>query len=249
MLKFIGTGDLANPTLGNTCAYIKQGKDLLLLDCGTTAFARMQQLNIFDDVNNINIAITHMHPDHVGGLANTIFYLNYWKNIVPNILVPSASENSHEDQLKKLLSVQGIGDSNYKFITETQLYVNGVSSFEFKTIEHSENIKCFAFEIVFQNKKIYYLGDNNDKKYLKSIIKKLQKDDLIYTDCTTLKLKKQVHMLLDVLNQLADEEIRKQIFCMHFCSDEDIEEIKKSGYSIARNEQSKQEYLKIIKSR
>lgn len=249
MIKFIGTGDLANQTLGNTCAYIKQGKDLLLLDCGTTAFARMQQLNIFEDVKNVYIAITHMHPDHVGGLANTVFYLNYWKNIVPNILIASDEESTQEEELEKFLSLQGVGIDNYQFVSESELSIAGMLSFSFKAIEHSENMKSYAFEICFENKKVYYLGDNNDKKYLKTIIKKLQKDDLIYTDCTTLKLKKQVHMHLEVLNQIVDEDIRKQVFCMHFGSDEDIEEIKKAGYGIARNEQSKQEYLKIIKSR
>lgn len=249
MLKFIGTGDLGNAALGNTSAYVKQGADLILLDCGTTAYARMQQLNIFEDVNNVYVAITHMHPDHVGSLANTIFYLNYWKNIIPNILISNNEESTQKDELEKFLSLQGVGIDNYQFVNVEELAMPGISSFEFKEVEHSASMKSYAFEIGFENKKVYYLGDNNDKKYLKSIIKNLKKDDLVYTDCTTLKLKKQVHMPLDVLNQLAEEPIRKQIYCMHFCSTEDIEEIKKAGYCIARNEQSKQEYLKLIKSR
>ena len=249
MLKFIGTGDLGNATLGNTSAYIKQGKNLLLLDCGTTAYARMQQLNIFEDINKVYIAITHMHPDHVGALANTIFYLNYWKNIVPSIIISNNEESTQKDELERFLSLQGVETDNYQFVFVSELDMPEIISFDFKPVEHSSNMKSYAFEIGFENKKIYYLGDNNDKKYIKSLIKNLKKDDLIYTDCTTLKLKKQVHMPLEVLNQLADESIRKQIYCMHFCSDDDIEEIKKAGYSIARNEQSKQEYLKIIKSR
>ena len=249
MLKFIGTGDLGNASLGNTSAYIKQGKDLLMLDCGTTVYARAQQLNIFENVQNVYIAITHMHPDHVGALANMIFYLNYWKDIVPNVIIPNEEENTQKDEIEKFLALQGVKTDNYNFIAVTDFLITGISSFDFKTIEHSENMKSYAFEIGFENKKVYYLGDNNDKKYLKSIIKNLKKEDLIYTDCTTLKLKKQVHLPLDVLNNLAEESIRKQIYCMHFSSDDDIEEIKKAGYGIARNEQSKQEYLKIIKER
>ena len=69
MLKFIGTGDLGNATLGNTSAYIKQGKNLLLLDCGTTAYARMQQLNIFEDINKVYIAmiIFVLQQDYIYG--------------------------------------------------------------------------------------------------------------------------------------------------------------------------------------
>ena len=76
MLKFIGTGSAFNTELGNTSAYIKQDQTLFILDCGETAFTRMKQLNIFEDVKNVYIAITHMHPDHVGSLGSLVFYLN-----------------------------------------------------------------------------------------------------------------------------------------------------------------------------
>ena len=50
MLKFIGTGSAFNTDMTNTCAYIKQGKTILILDCGETVFAKMKQLKIFENV-------------------------------------------------------------------------------------------------------------------------------------------------------------------------------------------------------
>ena len=43
MLKFIGTGSAFNTELGNTSAYIKQNKTLLLIDAGPTVFARAKE--------------------------------------------------------------------------------------------------------------------------------------------------------------------------------------------------------------
>ena len=53
MLKFIGTGSAFNTEMTNTSAYIKDGQTLLIIDSGETAFARMKQLKIFDDVQNV----------------------------------------------------------------------------------------------------------------------------------------------------------------------------------------------------
>ena len=81
MLKFIGTGSAFNTKLGNTSAYIKDNNTLLLIDCGELTFARILSLNLLDDVNEVHIAITHTHPDHIGSLGSLIFYCFFIKKI------------------------------------------------------------------------------------------------------------------------------------------------------------------------
>ena len=96
MLKFIGTGSAFNHQMGNTSAYIKQDNTLFIIDCGETAFARMKQLNLFEGVQNVYIAITHMHSDHVGSLGSLIAYLNIFYGITPTLVI--TTEDSAEAQ-------------------------------------------------------------------------------------------------------------------------------------------------------
>lgn len=72
MLKFIGTGSAFNTELGTTSAYIKNEDILLLIDCGETTFARIMELKLLEDVKKAYIMITHMHSDHIAGLAALI---------------------------------------------------------------------------------------------------------------------------------------------------------------------------------
>ena len=48
ILEFIGCGSAFNPQLGNTSAYIEDGKRFVLLDCGESVYARLFELGIFE---------------------------------------------------------------------------------------------------------------------------------------------------------------------------------------------------------
>ncbi len=245
MLKFIGVGDLLNSDLLNTSAYIKKENKMLLIDCGVMSFKRMLELNLFDDIDTVYIAITHMHPDHVGALASLVFYLNN-KKIVPNIIVPCEDEEQKQD-IVNFLFLQGLVNDKYNLINDEDTFVfDNMLKFTYKQIKHNELLKSFAIEMSFVDKKIYYLGDNNDERYQKNIAKKLGDNDLVYTDCCGNN--STHHIDLDTLTEIYDEKTRKQIYCMHFKDDESIFKAKNLGFNIAIKEQSKEEYLKKIMS-
>jgi len=100
-LKFIGIGSAFNTKLGNTSAYIKENNTLLLLDCGELTFDRILSLNLLSDVNEVHIAVTHTHPDHIGSLGSFIFYCYYIKKIKPIF-------HSADSDFIKLLEIMGI---------------------------------------------------------------------------------------------------------------------------------------------
>ena len=89
MLKFIGTGSAFNTDMINNSAFIKEETTLFIIDSGETAFARMKNLKLFDDIENVYIAITHTHSDHIGSLGSLVAYLNIFCNIV--VLLPRPS--------------------------------------------------------------------------------------------------------------------------------------------------------------
>ena len=244
MLKFIGIGNLANEELLNTSAYIKQENKLFIIDCGVMSFKRMLELNLFEDVDTAYITITHMHPDHIGGLASLISYLNLEKNIIPKIVVPSEDEEQKQDIIN-FLFLQGVTLDIYELVNDVDLILNEtLLKINFRSVKHSQNLKSYAIEMTFDNGKIYYLGDNNDEKYHKSLAKKLSVNDLIYTDCCDEI--NEFHINLEKLAEIYDEKLRKQIYCMHFNGDETVSKAKNLGFSVAVKEQSKEEYLKRI---
>lgn len=252
MLKFIGTGSAFNTKLGNTSAYYKENGNLLLIDCGESVFGRILDLNLLDDVNNVYIAITHTHGDHVGSLSSLVLYLNIMKGIVPNILITTEdSAESQENTFSTILSIGGVVEGEYEFTYCDMMeeVFEGLITINMPTIEHSKKLTSYAVELIFNDKIIYYVGDNNDEKYIKSIVKKLNKSDIIYTDGTNREYKNSVHISLNKLCEIIPEQKRKQTYCMHFDSYATIQDAKDCGFNVVTNEVSKEELLRHIANR
>jgi len=108
MLKFIGTGSAFNTKLGNTSAYIKENGVLLLIDCGELTFDRILSLNLLSDVNEVHIAVTHCHPDHIGSLGSFIFYCHFIKNIKPTF-------HAANSDFIELLEIMGVTKDHCEF--------------------------------------------------------------------------------------------------------------------------------------
>jgi len=252
MLKFLGTGSAFNTKLGNTSAYIKENNTLLLIDCGETTFARIQELNLLDGVNKVYIAITHTHSDHVGSLSTLILYLNIMKGIIPNIIITASdSAEAQEDTLRNYLTTCGVSEEEYEFTYGDMMedVLENLTTINMLEISHSKKLESYAIELKFTDKSIYYVGDNNDPKYIKSLVKKLNKEDLIYTDATNREYKDSVHISLNKLADIIPDEKRAQVYCMHFDSYATISDAKDYGFKTVTNEVSKEELLRNIANR
>src|SRR5574344_298128 len=93
-LKFLGRGSAFNVEEGNTAAYFKIDKNLILIDCGELIFERLITKKILDDVDDIYVFITHLHSDHVGSLLSLINYAYYILKTKINIIYPDYSNNN-----------------------------------------------------------------------------------------------------------------------------------------------------------
>lgn len=252
MLKFIGTGSAFNTDLGNTSAYIKQDKTLLLIDCGATVFARAKKLGLFDDVENVYIIITHMHTDHVGSLGNVIEYLSIIKGITPNIILTTDdSASKQEENIKVYLEKVGVTEDDYEFTYCDMMedVLTNLVKIEMPQVSHSKKITSYAVELYFTDKTIYYTGDQNDEKYVKKIAKNLTPKDIVYTDCTNKEYKGRIHISLSELEQIFSQDQKNQVTCMHFENYATIQEAKSRGFKTASSEVSKDELLKLIINR
>lgn len=75
-LKWIGTGSGLNPLLGNTSFTVDcGGARTLLVDCGTAVPTRLLELGTIGAISDI--AVTHLHADHVGGLEALGFFNHF----------------------------------------------------------------------------------------------------------------------------------------------------------------------------
>ena len=252
MLKFIGTGSAFNTEMTNTSAYLKDGQNLLIIDCGETAFARMKQLNIFEGVKNVYIAITHLHGDHAGSLGTLVLYLNIMCGVVPTFIITNEdSAEAQEDTLKKYLEMSGVQEDQYDFSYGDMMEdaLTNLKKIEMVEIKHSKSLTSYAVELYFADKTIYFTGDHNDKDYITQIAQSLKPQDVVYSDCTNEDYKGRPHIMIGELAEIFADNQKCQVYLMHFDNMGVCSDAKQAGFKVATGEQSIEELLKQIANR
>ena len=91
-LIFLGRGAAFNPEEGNNSAYFIENNQLFLIDCGESIFKSLMENNVLENIETINLMITHTHSDHIGSLGTLISKLFYTYNRKTNIIIPADKE-------------------------------------------------------------------------------------------------------------------------------------------------------------
>ncbi len=222
MLTFFGDGGAFAFDRGNTNAFFKNGDELLLFDCGSKILFDIISQNLLDGVKKIQIFITHLHPDHAGGLAALCDYLFYDnivnnKNVEYNIYYPN-SQNI--ETILKLMLVE-IKHTQLKN-PESSEYVKGVFN-----QKHFENAYGYLFEI--NGKKIYYSGDTSEIN--KDSIKLLINNQIDYYYHEASLTKNPWHTYLYEIADAVPENLRHKVYIMHINSQME-NEVKKLGFNL-----------------
>ncbi|OGO77625.1 MAG: hypothetical protein A2Y23_11765 [Clostridiales bacterium GWB2_37_7] len=232
-LSFIGSGSALNTTLGNNNAFIKKGETLLLLDCGSTTFSRMQRLNLLHDTKNIFVFITHRHPDHISSLGDLIFYAHYILKVHVNVLSPDG------ENVAKLLEYMGVKQEYYTLITLTSEYIlNNVDiavTVLYVPVEHIEDMNCYGYIIKYEGLNIFYSGDSKDIP--NSVFQRFEKQeiDYIYQDICSYDYPDNPHMYINKLYELVQSKDRARVFCMHYDESFDGNQILQMGFKLVEN--------------
>jgi ribonuclease BN (tRNA processing enzyme) len=232
-LKFIGSGRALNTSLGNNSAFIKEGKSLLLIDCGSTVFSKIQALNLLDGIKNIYVLITHRHPDHIASLGDLLFYVHFIVKADITILTPD------DANVVKLLKYMGVDRSLYNIIKLPEEYQLINDDFEIGIknvrVSHVEDFECYGYILNYKKIRIYYSGDANDlpeevhKDFLENRI------SYIYHDVCSFEYPDNPHMFIDKLCNLFGREDRSRVFCMHY--DEEFDKLRaiQLGFNLVNN--------------
>lgn len=232
-LNFIGSGSALNTSLGNNSAFIKEGKSILLLDCGSTTFARMQSLKLLESIDNIFVLITHRHPDHIASLGDVIFYANYITNAKITVLTPDL------ENVCNLLKYMGVKRDLYSIVNPEKEFKLNNSDIDliisYVPVEHVKDMECYGYVINYKGSKIYYSGDSMGIP--KDIFQRFEKHELdyIYQDICSYYNTENPHMYIKELLELVNVKDRDRLFCMHYDEGVDKTQIKHMGFRVIKN--------------
>ena len=245
MLNFFGSGGAFNTERGNNSAYLKHGRNLIIFDVGGDVLPKMVDQNIFEGIARIHIFISHMHGDHVGGLGNTLLYLNseVLRQQPENICVYFPGP-----VIETFLYMQGVErDKKYTLFAKSKdkLFLIGESDIEaeysFEKTTHTPVLGKDTYGIDLTLGKairIFYSGDTNrfNPKCLNiddytavyheissdpGTVEHFQYKDLLkLTDCFTLEQRNKIHL-------------------MHISKDFDTECARLDGFSVVENIEKK----------
>ncbi|OXS74855.1 hypothetical protein B1B04_08145 [Lysinibacillus sp. KCTC 33748] len=238
MLKFIGSGSAFNTKLGNNSAYFKAGNQMLLIDCGSNIFHRIKENNLLEGIEHIHVLITHTHADHVGSLADLIFYSYYCHGEMakPNVSVYAV----HDVKIEELLTMNGISPEVHcftkKFQSDTKYSLNFCNVL-FERSSHVKEIPSYSIELCIDDKLIYYSGDTNSlKASLRTPHKSGKIYDYVYVDTCKADYEGNVHLSLRKLSELVRSDLRPTFWCMHLDEGFDRQEAEMLGFNVVKNE-------------
>ena len=225
MLTAIGTGACFNYQDGNTACfyYDNEKKTLLLIDCGETVFHSLLENKLLDNVEALDVLITHLHSDHVGSLSSLLHYCQYVLNIKPNVIYPDQAV------IPKYLVLSGNDLTKFNIITPEDY-----SEYEIKSIKqkHSAFIDAYGYIININGHRLYYSGDAATMP--EEVIELFNNNEIkeMYVDVTCYN--NDAHLHIDDLSKLINQSDRKRVYVMHFDNDKLKDEAKSLGFSIVR---------------
>lgn len=231
-LQFLGRGASFNPKEGNTSAYFIEDNQLFLIDCGESIFERIIERGILENIETINLMITHTHSDHVGSLGSLIIYSFYTLKRPINIILPDNPK--YLSSIEKILSGFGCTESMYNYINEKSFDEKLVTFQSIRYIEtkHCEELDCYGLLFTTPNGIVYYSGDTNEIETIKKLTTSGQRIDKLYVEATTADFPRNVHLHISILEKTIPEELKSRVYCMHLNNDNCIEQAKSLGFNV-----------------
>ena len=134
---------------------ISNNKTQLLLDCGSGSH-RFFNIN---NMNNLTIAISHLHREHYNDLYNYMYTSFVMKNLSKQtnpikIYLPTEPFNIYQDIKNEKLTFSNIID-----IEENKIYNFDNLKIQFLKTQHSNDVLSYATKVTINNKTIIYTGD------------------------------------------------------------------------------------------
>ena len=206
-LVFLGIGAAFNPVMGNTSAWFVQDGKLFILDCGETVFERLWYLPELRTCEDIYVAITHLHNDHVGSLAALASACLHELGKKIHVIHP-------EQTITTLLALMGISGEEYFYhagMPDTEV------SFQATPVEHAGDMKSYGYIVKTNNWSFYFSGDA--RSIPGEVLERFYEGDIgfIYQDTSVEDAPN--HAKLSYLERVIPEEMRGRVYSVHLEKD------------------------------
>ena len=231
-LKFLGRGAAFNPKEGNTSACFIENNQLFLIDCGESIFEKLVELDLLNNIESINLMITHTHSDHIGSLGSLVMYAYYALKRPLNIILPENPK--HLPNIEKVLSGFGCTEEMYNLVLENK-YDEKYETFQnirYVSTSHCDELDSYGLLFTTPNGVIYYSGDTREINVIKALISSKTLIDKLYVDTTTANYPGNVHLYIGLLNDIIPEELKGRVYCMHLNNDDCINMAKELGFNV-----------------
>ncbi len=237
--NFLGRGAAFNTSEGNTSAFfIDDNRDLYLVDCGESTFAKMQELDMFKDINDIHVMLTHTHSDHVGSLGSLVMYSYYILRRPLNIILPSHPiQDGYLLNIEDILNGFGCTQDMYVFRDQREYdnKSNMFNSIRFAETKHVPEMKSYGIVFNTNDGVVYYSGDTKDTSNIEKLIASGKTIDKIYVDMTNLDYPANVHMFVGKLNSIIPPCLKEKVYGMHVNNPATIEMAEYYGFNVVSN--------------
>ncbi|MEM4992244.1 MBL fold metallo-hydrolase [Priestia sp. SB1] len=216
--------------------FFRRGDELFLIDLSGENFAGMRDKGFFEGVSQVHCIITHTHGDHVGGIGDLALYSFF--SMAPGFSkkLKVYAPTPILDDVKNLLRILGTNDMHSDVIGLDLRKATNVGGVEFEPflVEHVEWLKCFAFEIRFEDNFIYYSGDSNMVPEV--VVEKQLKGEYteFYQDTCIADYPGNVHLHLNLLEGLIPDGSRDNVFVMHLDNGFPLEKAEKLGFKLPK---------------
>ena len=232
-LKFLGSGSAFNSKLGNTSAYIINGGEFILIDCGGDVFHKILSKKTLNnnDILTVNVFITHMHPDNIGSLGDLIFYCYYILHITVNVFCVDTN-------IENTLNSLGCIDC-YNYIKLSYNIPRVTKKYTITPIKtnHVDEIISSGFLFEFDDETFYYSGDSYEIPSEVLDAFNSNKIDYLFQDTCKADYQNNLHMNIDTLYNTITFD-RNKVYCMHLDDAlyRNTDKIISYGFNIVQND-------------